>query len=178
MSDWNDIDYEYDGTQPMSCTGETINQDGLEVYEMIEWAEQVGLMNIIRSREGANFVRKGDAWIIPVTGGQPLHHDRHIADVQDESTGKPLSHDTWNLVVSGEGSQMLLCETAQDMFVHFPLHRGAMIYLNTANRHLVSRTNKDVCVLLQVQGYGPNQQIEALEEMLATWRRETMQKAA
>ena len=41
-----------------------------------------------------------------------------------------------------------------------------MIYLNTANLHLVSRTNANSQVFfLQVEGFGPDQEQEAYEAM-------------
>ena len=175
MSDWNDDDYAYDEREPKSRSGEPIQAD----EEIMDWVEYKGLTGERRYNEGAIFLALGnnDAHIIAVHGAQVIHHDRHIDDLNVEGSNQH-SNKTWNLVVSGDGEQMLLSEVAQDQFIHFPLKRGKMIYLETVNRHLVSRESPDdVCVMLQVQGFGPDQQDEAYERMIEVYNQERPQKA-
>lgn len=66
---------------------------------------------------------------------------------------------------------MLVTEIAQDMFNHMSLSRGRFIYLNTLNRHLVTRnTGREVCVLLQMQFPAEGDADQALATMIGEWR--------
>ena len=166
---WNDEEYAY---EPCSDSYASHNA-GEELADMMEWAENEGLRRLITTREGANFVQYGELWLIALYGGQPIHHDRHISEMENGS------HDTWNVVCSGEGDQLLVTEVAQDMFNHMPLTSGSGIYLNTTNRHLVSRNEgAEICVMLQIQGYGPDDREEALNAMVKEWRQQTRRAAA
>lgn len=166
MSDWNDEEYEYQDA-PKSHLSSMLDDES-EMGRMMDWAEATGLRNLITTREGANFVQRGDLWVIPLMGGQPIHHDRHILHEE-----KGTSH-TWNIVCSGDGSQMLVTEVAQDMFNHMPIKRGALIYLNTLNRHLVTRNEgTEVCVLLQRNFDEKVSPQEAVETILQDWRKLT-----
>lgn len=143
-------DDEFDASQPasfMSEAGALVDGDDLE------WAAWTGLRHLIRTREGATFLRLAeDVFVIGVMGGQPLHHDRDVTGGDDPL----LSPHTWNVVAEGSGAQMLLCEVLERTYEHFPLERGSWIYLNTSNMHAVSRTASDAeTVLVQVVGYGP-----------------------
>lgn len=165
MSDCNDEDeYQYHESPCSHDTG--IADESLDgLIEMMEWAEIEGMRTLRTTREGANFTRYGELWVVPVYGGQPIHHDRHILDQEEGS-----SH-TWNLVCSGDGDQMLVTEIAQDMFNHMSLSRGRFIYLNTLNRHLVTRnTGREVCVLLQMQFPAEGDADQALATMIGEWR--------
>lgn len=155
-------DDEFDPSRPASF--EDMGEHGIGRDHM-EWASAAAWRHV-RSREGAAFARVAeDAFLIPVTGGQILHQDRHIADLDD---GKGFSEHTWNLVVQGEGDQMLLCENGHGIFEHFPMREGVLVYMNTVNRHAVSRRDPgDVCVILQVCGYGPEQREAAIARMIA-----------
>lgn len=99
MSDCNDEDeYQYHESPCSHDTG--IADESLDgLIEMMEWAEIEGMRTLRTTREGANFTRYGELWVVPVYGGQPIHHDRHILDQEEGS-----SH-TWNLVCSGDGDQ-------------------------------------------------------------------------
>lgn len=166
MGDWNDEDeYRYHDA-PDSHDAGSVDEERPDLAEMMEWAEAEGMRTLRTTREGANFTRYGDLWVVPVYGGQPIHHDRHILDQEEGS-----SH-TWNLVCAGEGDQMLVTETAQDMFNHMPLSRGRFIYLNTLNRHLVTRhAGNEICVLLQMQFPEEGDREQALAAMIAEWKR-------
>ena len=132
--------------------------------EDLRWAAAQGLHQAIRTREGATFIRLADdVFLIPVIGGQPLHHDRHLRDVK-ESRG--FSEHCWNLVVSGSDEQMLLCEVDDRYYEHFALTQGALIYMNTVNNHAISRKSAAATVvILQVDGYGPHQREAAVARM-------------
>jgi len=165
MSDWNDEEYAYSPAPTSRLAGMAQDAGNPELDDLMEWGEFHGMRNLIPTREGANLVRVGRLWLIPVTGGQPIHHDRHILSEEGGS-----SH-TWNIVCSGEGGQMLVTEVAQDMFNHIPLTRGSIIYLNTLNRHLVSRaTGEEECVLLQMSFTEEMTADRAIAEMVAEWR--------
>ena len=166
MGDWNDEDeYQYHEA-PDSHDAGSVDENIEGLAEMLEWAEIEGMRTLMTTREGANFTRFGELWVVPVYGGQPIHHDRHILDQEEGS-----SH-TWNLVCAGHGEQMLVTEVAQDMFNHMPLSRGRFIYLNTLNRHLVTRsTGREVCILLQMQFRDEGDAHQRLSAMLDEWRR-------
>lgn len=134
--------------------------------EGIRWAGNTGYRFARRSNEGAAFARIAeDTFLIPVTGAQPLHHDRHLCDLPDDGG---FSEHTWNLVVAGSDGQMLLCENGDGVFEHFPMTTGVLVYMNTVNRHALSRRDPmDVCVILQVCGYGPDQRDAAMARLAA-----------
>ena len=165
MSDWNDDEYQYRDAPTSVCEGH-LDQNDPQIHALLEWGEHMGLSKLMTMREGANFVQIGNLWIVPLMGGQPIHHDRHILHEKEGS-----SH-TWNIVCSGEGDQMLVTEVAQDMFNHIPLQRGSSIYLNTLNRHLVSRNiGNEICVLLQHCFPERPSQEDALATMIEEWKR-------
>ena len=167
MDHWNDDEYSYQEAPASGCDGQ-LDEGREEIHAIMEWGEHMGLSRMMRTREGANFIRIGSLWIIPLMGGQPIHHDRHILS---EENG---SNHTWNIVCCGEGDQMLVTEVEQDMFNHMPLVRGSAIYLNTLNRHLVSRTSgREVCVLIQHAFPDRPEPQKALDTMIAEWRRVT-----
>jgi hypothetical protein len=162
-----DVDFdEFDADRP------TAFDDGLPEgidAEDLEWASYHGLSRMMRSREGATFLRlSSDVFIISVLGAQPLHHDRHIA-MEDDLQG--FSEHTWNIVAEPSSGQMLLCEVGDGMFEHFPLTTSACIYMNTSNRHALSRRDpNDVVVIVQVDGYGPDDRdaaVARIREVLA-----------
>jgi hypothetical protein len=171
MSDWNDEEYAYMPAPTSRLAGTTQDCTHEELEDLMDWGEFHGMRKLIALREGANFVQVGRLWLVPVTGGQPIHHDRHILSEEDGS-----SH-TWNIVCSGEGDQILVTEVAQDMFNHIPLTRGSIIYLNTLNRHLVSRAAGDeTCVLLQMSFPEEVDLERAMTAMIAEWRVQTKRK--
>lgn len=124
------------------------------------WSASVG-WHFARSNEGATFVRLSeDVFVIPVRGAQPLHHDRHLAEIPDEQAAGFSEH-TWNLVVlGGEGTDAssLMLEVGDQTFRSYPLTPGAFIYFDTVNRHAVApRDPGDLMVIVQVDGYGPDE---------------------
>ena len=152
------------------------NENIAEIHEMMEWAAQRGRKELITTREGACFTscHWKDLWLISLYGGQPIHHDRHMSE-----NGTPENQHTWILVCSRNQGQMLITEIAPDIFTHIPLEKGTLIYLNTTNRHLVSRLQgNEVSVMLQVQGFDDQEGMEALEAMLTEWRTFERKKAA
>ena len=153
-------DESYDASRPQAwedCNVGEIDDDG------IRWAADAGLRFARNGAEGAAFARIAeDAFLIPVVGAQPLHHDRHVADVP----GDGFSEHTWNLVVLGSETQLLLCENADGVYEHFSMTEGVLVYMNTVNRHMLSRKDpQDVCVILQVTGYGPEERDLAMARM-------------
>lgn len=133
------------------------------------WAAQIGVRNA-REIQGATFLRLAeDVFVIPVRGAQPLHHDRHLADIPNESAGGFNEH-TWNMVVharEGVDAPSLMLEVDQEEFQHFPLTPGAFIYMNTVNRHAVAPRNKiDLAIIVQVDGYGPEERDEAEKRIM------------
>lgn len=130
----------------------------------IDYALYIGLNNIRPNIEGATFMRMAqDVFIIPVRGAQPLHHDRHLANMPDDIG---VSEHTWNFCLEGE-NQFLLCEVEQGVYEHFSLVPGALIYMNTVNRHAISRKNRnEACVIAQVCGYGPDQREQAVARLV------------
>ena len=160
---WDDDEYAYEECPDSFLDGPIQHRD-----DMLEWAENEGMRRLINTREGATFVQYGKIWLIALYGGQPIHHDRHMSDLEDGS------QDTWNIVARGNPDQMLVTEVAQDIFNHIPLEKRSAIYLNTTNRHLVTRTHgNEVSILLQIHGYGPEQRAEAMHEMYRVWLEET-----
>src|SRR3546814_12872363 len=113
---------------------------------------------MITSREGASFARLAkDVFLIPVFGGQFLHHDRHLSTISKDEAGGFSEH-TWNLVAEGSDDQMLVLEVSEKMFEHFTLERGAFIYMNTMNLHMISRKSpNNVVVIVQVEGFDRTQ---------------------
>lgn len=165
MSDWNDDDYEFRDAEE-SRLDRVLSPEG-DVADMIDWASDAGYRAMIPTREGANFVDHDGLWLIALEGGQPIHHDRHMTELEAGS------NHTWNLVCGGDGTQILATEVARDIFNGIPLVEGSLIYLNTTNRHLVTRNDRtDRSVLLQVQGFGPEEGQAALGDMVEKWKRQ------
>lgn len=132
-----------------------------------EWASYIGLLHLNTRREGATFVRIADnVFIIGCYGAQYLHHDRHLRDMDDKAG---FSHDTWNLVVEPSDTQMLLTEDGDGIFTHHPLSReDSLIYMNTFNRHMISRTDPSgVVILVQVDGIPSDRPQEAMDAIAA-----------
>lgn len=147
----DDLDERFDPKRPLPVQHEReIDPDDAE------WAAHVVLTHLITSREGATFIRfSEDVFGIGVYGGQILHHDRHLADMANAAG---FSEHTWNLAVEGGESQQLLLEVGEDLFTSLPLAPGSFTYMNTANRHAVTRTSpNDTVVLVQVDGFGPDE---------------------
>lgn len=120
----------------------------------LEWCEHHAT-RAMRHVEGATFLRlASDVFLITVRGAQPLHHDRHLESIEDAAG---FSEHTWNLVVVGSSDQQLALEVDQDVFEPFALTQGSLIYMNTANRHMVMRGDPEATTaLLQVDGIGPD----------------------
>lgn len=139
--------------------------------EDLDLQAHAGLMRMITTREGATFARlASDVFLIPVYGGQYLHHDRHLASLPPEEKGGFSEH-TWNLVVEASGDQLLLLEVDTKMFEHFSLERGAFIYMNTMNHHMISRKSaNDVVVIVQVEGFDNTQRDEAMARLAEVLR--------
>lgn len=154
-------EYRFDETREAPCSVHHLIDPGLTA-----WAISQGVRYLIPSREGAHFMRLSErVFLISLTGGQPLHDDRHLADI-DDAAG--VSEHTWNFVLDGR-DQMLLCEVAPDIYEHFELSEGAFIYMNTMNRHLVSRKDPAAAAyLIQVCGYGPDEGQNALRDIIQT----------
>lgn len=156
---------EYDEAAPASCTA----QIGSEILsdDDREWAEWLCMGHLNMNREGASFLRIADnVFIIGVYGGQLIHHDRHLEYLQ---TTKGFSDHTWNVVALPSPGQMLLTEDRDRIFRHHRLDDlGAMIYMNTRHHHLVSREQGDeISILVQVDGYGPEEHEQALAAIRA-----------
>jgi hypothetical protein len=152
-------DEEFDQSKPAPA----LMSSGID-ETLLEWAENIGLMHS-RRNEGAVFTRIAeDVFVISIRGAQPLHHDRHLNGMEDANG---FSQDTWNVVASSEPtSQKLLCEVGQDVFTTIDLKCGRGFYFNTFNRHAVSRQRPDdVVVLVQVDGYGPQEGPAALKRI-------------
>lgn len=152
---------EFDASRPVAFDDGL--PEGLDA-EDLEWASYQGLTRMIQTREGATFLRLSeDVFIISVMGGQPLHHDRHIA-MEEDLNG--FSEHTWNIVAEPSDGQFLLCEVADGMFEHFALTMNACVYMNTTSRHALSRRDpNDQVVIVQVDGYGPDQRDEAVARL-------------
>lgn len=162
---FRDLDYEqWDSTRAAPVEDwSDVDTDGHR------WAAQIGVRNA-REIQGATFLRLAeDVFVIPVRGAQPLHHDRHLAEIPDDSA-KGFSEHTWNMVVQapeGIDAPSLMLEVAQEEFQHFPLTPGAFIYMNTVNRHAVAPRNKtDLAIIVQVDGYGPDERDEAEKRIM------------
>lgn len=134
----------------------------------MDWAGALGHRRAIRSREGATFVRIApDVFVIAVVGAQFLHEDRHLADLTDEAA-IGLNEHSWYVVVRPSRDQMLLVEVADGIYEHLPFDENGLLYMNTVNRHLVSRRDpQDLVVLVQVSGYGPDRRDEAVARLAA-----------
>lgn len=122
------------------------------------WASSIG-WRYARHNEGAVFVRLSqDVFVIPVRGAQPLHHDRHLADIPDDQAAGFSEH-TWNLVVmapEGTDAASFMLEVGEQTYRNYPLTPGALIYANILNRHAVApRDPGDLTVIIQVDGFGP-----------------------
>jgi hypothetical protein len=140
-----------------SACGEVADAD-------LHWAAGIGLRNMRTHVEGADFRRLADdVFVISVNGGQYLHEDRHLADMRDAGG---FSEHTWNLVVYESEEQMLLCEVADGVFEHFEMRFEAFVYMNTVNRHMVSRKSPGArLVIVQVDGCGPGERDAAIERI-------------
>jgi len=160
--------YEYRAAPASTIAGNVFDEDLYpDLERAMEWAENIGFKAIITSREGAAFVFKGKLSIIALYGGQPIHHDRHMMQY-----GEDKNH-TWNIICSGGENQIPLTEIKQDIFNHITMRRGSVIYLNTTNRHLVSRKEGDEqCILLQIDGYGPDEKELALSAIVSEWKKQ------
>ena len=157
---------EFDPSRPTAfeaCLEGEIDSDATS------WATNAAWRFARTDIEGAAFARIAeDVFLIPVRGAQPLHHDRHLGSVA-EDVG--VSEHTWNLVVSGTESQMLISEVGHDVFEHFPMSPGVLVYMNTVLRHMVTRRDPtDLCTIVQVCGYGPDERdgaVARIAEVLA-----------
>lgn len=129
----------------------------------LEFQVYQALRRMITAREGATFSRLApDVSLISVVGGQFLHHDRHLASISESGS----SEHTWNLVIEGSDDQLLLIEVKDKIFEHFPLERGAFVYMNTLNLHMVSRkSSKDTVVIVQVDGFTSSQKNAAMSRL-------------
>lgn len=161
-------EYQYD-ERPDPLESRIVSGE-VDVNDM-EWASNLGMTRCVTSREGATFSRiSEDVFVISVYGGQYLHDDRHLADMLEEDA-IGLNEHSWYLVVEPSETQMLLVEVKEHIYEHFGFHHNVLIYMNTVNRHLVSRKNKnDVVVLVQVSGYGPEERdlaVARIREVLA-----------
>lgn len=161
-------DYAYD---PRPAPIQDAVRDGEIDLDDVEWAGMLGLRRMATSREGATFVRiSQDVFVIAVVGGQYLHDDRHLADLSGEGA-EGLNEHSWYLVAEPSADQMLLVEVAEGIYEHLPFEPSGLLYMNTVNRHLVSRRSpSDVVVLVQVSGHGPGERdaaVARLAEVLA-----------
>src|SRR3546814_18193994 len=87
--------------------------------------------------------------------------DLHLSTISKDEAGGFSEH-TWNLVAEGSDDQMLVLEVSEKMFEHFTLERGAFIYMNTMNLHMISRKSpNNVVVIVQVEGFDRTQRDEA-----------------
>lgn len=137
----------------------------------LEFQVYQALRLMITTREGATFSRLApDVSLISVIGGQLLHHDRHLASMSIADGSRPTEH-TWNLVIEGSDDQLLLIEVKDKIFEHFSLERGAFIYMNTLNLHMVSRkTPTDTVVIVQVDGFTSSQKDAAMSRLAEVLR--------
>ena len=142
--------------------------DGRIDEDDLEWASHVGLSSMRRINEGAEFVRLAeDVFVITVRGAQPVHHDRHVSLIPN-GEARGFSEHTWNVVAEPSDGQQLLCEFVQDGYAGFALDRDALVYMNTTNRHALSRRSPhDVVVIVQVDGYGPDDEEAAVARLAA-----------
>lgn len=86
-----------------------------------------------------------------------------------EEEARGFSEHTWNLVVLGgtenEASTLML-EVGEQTFRSYPLCPGALVYMNTVNRHAVApRDPGELSVIVQVDGYGPHESTAAMARM-------------
>lgn len=160
--------YEYRAAPDSEIAGNVFDEEQYpDLEKAMNWAEAIGSKAMITTREGATFLFKGKLSIIALYGGQPIHHDRHMMQY-----GEDKNH-TWNIICSGGENQILLTEVKQDIFNHITMRKGSIIYLNTINRHLVSRKEgHENCVMLQIDGYGPDEKELALAEIASEWKKQ------
>lgn len=144
---------------------DSIMEGEIDAADM-DWAAMMGSTRGRRAVEGATFIRIApDVFVIGVEGGQFLHDDRHLVDIPDEQA-VGLNEHSWYLVVRPSADQMLLVEVKEGVYEHMPFEDQGLLYMNTVNRHLVSRRDpSDLVVLVQVSGYGPDQRDEAVERL-------------
>ena len=172
MDDMTLDDDQFDEAQPKSSVWNV--PSGIIGSDDQEWASYIGLLHLNTRREGASFIRLSDnVFIIGCYGAQYLHHDRHLREMDDKAG---FSHHTWNLVVEPSDSQLLLTEDGDGIFTHHRLDRtDQMIYMNTFNRHMVSRTDPGgTVILVQVDGIGPEHPEQAFAAIAAACANRTM----
>lgn len=167
---WDSIE-DYDGFLLGRGNPVSLCMSGMVDDADLDFQTYQGLTAMIKTREGATFRRiANDVFLIPVIGGQFLHDDRHIATLDKDERGGFSEH-TWNLVIEGSDDQLLLIEIGEQMFEHFTLNRGEFIYMNTMNRHMISRKHpKDVVVIVQVTGFDNSQHEEAMARLTEVLR--------
>lgn len=163
--------YEYRAAPDSEIAGNVFDEKQYpELERAMEWARIKGTKAMITTREGATFLLRGKLSIIALYGGQPIHNDRHMMQYVGEK------NHTWNIICSGGENQILLTEVKQDIFSHITMRRGSIIYLNTTNRHLVSRKEgHESCVMLQIDGFGPDEKELALAEIVSEWKKQKKQ---
>lgn len=153
-------DFDSSRPTPVEVPGLLVLED-----DDLDWVENIGLRSLSdRWTEGAVFTRiDAQVFIIAVRGSQILHEDRHLDDMDDP---KGFSHHTWNFVASPSDGQFLLLEVADRVFETYALNGPSMIYMNTYNRHALTRKSaNDNVVLLQADGFGPDQMDDAMAAM-------------
>ena len=138
-----------------------------DLWSEVEWARHEGIKstyNRPHEIEGAWFIPLGDeCWIVSVKGAQFLHSDRHMATLRPEQQGH-----CWNAVIEADGDQMLLVRESESAYRHHRLNVGSLIYFNTYQAHLVSRSDpQDRCVIVQIGGVPPDQPEVAVARMRA-----------
>jgi len=136
-----------------------------EAWAEVEWGRWKGAWACDQRSyeiEGGWFVNLGeDCWLLGMKGGQHLHSDRHAID-----QGLDRGGHCWNAVIEADGDQMLLVRETEDAYRHHRLEVGVLIYFNTYQPHLVSRSDpQDRCVIVQVGGIGPDEPDLALDAM-------------
>lgn len=103
-----------------------------------------------------------DASLLVLRGSVHLHDDRHML----ETTAPESFQHTWNWVIAKDSeyddqSMALLMEVSEaGDFHHAMLDVHSLIYMNSVNRHMVTMPlvdGKIQTVILQLQGYGPDQ---------------------
>lgn len=138
--------------------------EGVEdvLSETIRWQLMRKIQGQDPGRQGAWMIKVEEhVWIMGVRGWQPSHHDRHMIALH----GWDATH-TWNHVLTGDGSQMLCLAIEEGCYEHLPMETGATFYFNTSNPHHVSRRDaSDLCMIVQVCGFGPDDKEDALNEI-------------
>ena len=156
-------EYAYDDRP--SPVEDSIIEGEIDADDM-QWAAMMGHGRGQRPVEGATFTRIApDVFVSSMQGGQFLHEDRHLIDIPaDQAAG--LNEHSWYLIVRPSEDQMLLVEVKAGIYEHLPFREDGLLYMNTVNRHLVSRRDpSDMVVLVQVCGYTPDQRDEAVERI-------------